>query len=407
VRTMDVLAERVSVLLVCDRLLDDFAGYREILDSMPCVELMTLVAAPEFAKVKVGSDAGNFPGTAADWKGVGLAVLLGGVPDALQHDNDGNAPHPAIAGLREAVAAGLHVYVQDLPGSEPQQSWATALGLDTAAADSPQELRLDDRIWPLLYDLGTNEDESRRLWALLGRLRGRSLRADGALPILRAGDGTVLAVLRRGRGKIVYNGLPELATLRVQGRKQLVNRLLLHALVLAMRPLGEQIDDDTFIMFPPQPLLGKDILVRADAALPQPVPADDAFLPAPRETRIPGFQRFSVEPPADGILPASGQVRFDIGGTEIARLVHRPLRTQDFELTPRAQPLRYIAERTGGTHCNIADVKALISVKDAPSGEFRQRTRVYPLWRGAWSLVLLLVLVSAEYLLRRSAGRVM
>jgi hypothetical protein len=37
----------------------------------------------------------------------------------------------------------------------------------------------------------------------------------------------------------------------------------------------------------------------------------------------------------------------------------------------------------------------------------RRHVRSYRLWSGGWPLAVLLLLVSAEYLLRRRAGRVM
>jgi hypothetical protein len=94
-----------------------------------------------------------------------------------------------------------------------------------------------------------------------------------------------------------------------------------------------------------------------------------------------------------------------MGGTAVTRLVRRLTSRQDFQLAARAVPLEKIADATGGRH------RDLLSINDAlPQGLVgtpRSMTTRVPLWPGAWSLLVLLTLVSAEYLLRRRAGKVM
>ena len=83
------------------------------------------------------------------------------------------------------------------------------------------------------------------------------------------------------------------------------------------------------------------------------------------------------------------------------------LDVEDFALTPRAATLAALAQSTGGTALDLVDLPRLSSLLPDPQPVQRTATTVVRLWVGAWPLALLLGLVSAEYLLRRRAGRVM
>jgi hypothetical protein len=104
------------------------------------------------------------------------------------------------------------------------------------------------------------------------------------------------------------------------------------------------------------------------------------------------------------------QVSLDVAGQAMTLEVKQLRDAADFELTPRAAPLKQIASATHGEFHSIADLPKLWSARRKSSGH-DQHERVSAarcrLWSGPWSLVALLGMASAEYLLRRRAGRVM
>lgn len=85
-----------------------------------------------------------------------------------------------------------------------------------------------------------------------------------------------------------------------------------------------------------------------------------------------------------------------------------PRERADFALTPQAANLAAIAQAAGGQPFAFSDgAQKIVDALPKAQPVWREHARLVPLWSGAWPLLLLLVLVSAEYLLRRRAGRVM
>ena len=80
----------------------------------------------------------------------------------------------------------------------------------------------------------------------------------------------------------------------------------------------------------------------------------------------------------------------------------------DFVLTPQAANLAAIAKAARGQSFTFTDdVQKIVEALPKAAPVWREQSRLVSLWSGAWPLALLLLLVSAEYLLRRRAGRVM
>lgn len=387
VGTVDVLPEEARVLLVCDRLLDEFAAFRDILNKLPFADLSPMLAAPEIPKFETGSGTGVFPATQEDWQQFALVVLLGGVPDELREPEPREGTPPPIEALRQSVENGLHAYVHDT-GDNGERSWATALGLATTRVEAPGRLCLDTGIWPDLYQVGVDPAQSISRWALLGNMPGLTVLNDQHIPLLPCQTGSLFQVVPRGQGLIVHSGLRGLTGLRNAETSRLVNRLIKGILTLALRPFAENADG--LCVFPPQPVQGRPLRISGPGADP---------------SKLVGLRRasgnyYEVTDP--------DEIAFEVAGVRIERQVHKPLSVSDFKLAPRAQPLREISELTGGHHVGIEDVDHILPVTTEPAGVPRLSVSTYSLWNSRWwPLALLLVLVSAEYLLRRRVGRVM
>jgi len=393
VQTVDVLPDRARVLVVCDRLSDDFAAVRGVLKNMPFVELSAIVAEPEIAELQIGTKAGAFPAKADHWKGISLVVLLGGIPDALLSKTGRPTASGPLQGLRQAVENGLHVCIQDTARVPPARAWATLLGLDTKPVDSPQPLRPRPALWPALYQLGKDEADSLARWKLLPPAWCRTALAPGGLPLLEAGGEPVLTVLPRGKGQVVYVGITRFGSLRDRRTGSIASRLLAGILTLAIRPVQQSLPPQgPFVMFPPQPILGKRLLLRGSAI-------------------GPSAKRSGLRPASGGegayVVTDPERIALDVAGRRLERLVRKPLADADFQLTPHAEPLERISRRAGGRHVRLEQLGAVPPMDPKPVGQRRRRVSSYPLWKGWWPLAVLLVLVTTEYLLRRRAGRVM
>ena len=412
VRVVDVLPDKARVLLVCDRLSDDFAAYRQVLASLSFVELTALVAAPQISELKTGAEAGAFPAKAEHWDGIALAVLLGRMPAALRKGNGARnllpaGPEgcfaqkvpgtisPALEGLRRAVDNGLHVCIQDLDGPDTHGTWAALLGLNTAPVDPPQTIRVRPGLWPDLYQLGIDEAESLARWQALPPSPSTRVVSGKGISVLACAQGSVVSLIPRGKGLVVYNGITRLASLRGPRTSRSVNRVLAGIVTLALRPLhGAPGKGQPFALFPPQPVLGKRVFLLGKDVR----PADASGLRGVADAD-PALSTYVVTDPQRIALAAGGQ--------RIERLVHRPLADADFHLTPRAKPLSEIADLTGGRHVEIDEFADAVPLRPIPAGRERVDVYSHSLWTGWWPLPLLVLLVSAEYLLRRRAGRVM
>ena len=400
VRTVDVLPDRARVLLVCDRVSDEFAACRQALDNLPFVELTAMVSAPEISELEVGAVAGAFPGRADHWKGITLAVLLGRVPDELRKGKPDGGPAPAVAGLKQAVENGLHVYVQDLGDSSGREAWTDVLGLTTQAVGSPQALQLEPGLWPALYQLGRDEVESRARWGVLPPARMVRVCPGEGFPVLGCAAGPVVSLVVRGRGLVVHNGIADLASLRGDQTSPCVNRLLAGLLVLALRPLHASTGKAApRVLFPAQPIHGKRVFVIGKDA----GPAEGSGL---RATPDAGDRSRGI-PATAYVVTDPQRVAVEAAGVRVQRLVHRALERADLDLTPRSGPLAAISNETGARHVTLVDAPDAVPVTPPPPPRELRQARTHRLWHGWWPLPLLVLLVSAEYLLRRRAGRVM
>jgi len=81
------------------------------------------------------------------------------------------------------------------------------------------------------------------------------------------------------------------------------------------------------------------------------------------------------------------------------------LSQRDFQLAAHDAPLVKISAATGGRHGNL--FSAMDVLPPGLLGTPQSSATRIALWPGPWSLILILGMVSAEYLLRRRAGKVM
>jgi len=386
VTVVDVLPQGRRALIVSDRLRGELAAYQHVLRATAQVQVEVVVSDEGMTPIKVGPDVGEFPATPDEWQDVALAVLLGGVPEGL--------PDSALEALKQAVQNGLHVLVQGGAALPGERDWASALGLEVAPAGAPQRPRPLKGYWLSLYALARNEKESMALWRALPRAKNVWTVSTPGFTLLECDAGPAVGTVVRGSGIIVYNGLGSLASLRAGGNERVVNRLLYGLVCHALRPLREQLEDgQQVVVWPPQPVLGKRLSILGLAHPPQ-----DAS----------GLRPVGKGPAGEWIYEVvdENQVAFSVNGGVFRREVHKLLGPEDFELTPRADALAEMSRATGGRRADLVEMMKVLSYLKAKPAS-RSSVTNHRLWTGWWPLVVVLGLVSAEYLLRRRAGRVM
>ncbi len=300
----------------------DVAAFYQLLRNLAIADITVLLEAPELSPLEVGEEANQFPAEAKTWQGVDLAVLVGDVPNAIRAYE---GPDP-IAGLESAIQEGLHVYVHDTGGED---SWAQALQLDAAPAHLDTPLTPREDVWYGLYRLGLDREASRLALHALGDFPEARVLNDPPVPLLFAGKGATAAMLPRGKGAILYEGLGSLAARRSPATSRGLNRLLSGLVNHALRPL---------------------------------------------DTDAPG-----IPPPT----------------------------TAPYRLAPRAAPLQGLARASNGSFRELPKLDQFDLDPAALPAASLHRASLWALWHGWWPLPLLLLLVTAEYLLRRRAGRVM
>ncbi len=323
----EVIPAGTRTLVVSGRFGGDAGSWAGILTQLGFEPVDLLVSEPGLRELNVGPDPGGFPASAEQWKGVGLAILTGPVPVGL--------PETALAGLKQAVNDGLRVLLQDeTPAQSAPVTWATALGLATQPDLAPGRLQAAPAPWHTLYQLGPDLDSSRARMAALPLPGPARYCTDAGTPLLVTAAGAPVKLAPRGKGLILYCGLPRLGRLRADGNDATVNRIMSQLIGLALATGTE-----------------------AGAAAPA-----------------------GAEPPR---------------------------RRAEFALTPSAANLAAVANATGGTALTLTELPRVAKLLPKPEPMLRQSARRVPLWTGVWPLVALLGLVSAEYVLRRRAGRVM
>lgn len=374
VATIDVFPEQPQVLILSDGLRRDLALFRGVAAHMPHVQASTIVANSNMQGLELGKEPGEFPATPEDWRRVQLLVLLGNVPAAVT-DN-------VMAALNQAIGNGLHVLVH---ASHGPNSWAAALDLAGQAADGPTQLMPRANMWLPLYALGQDEPAARAAWDAMPALPPATTPTTPGIALTAGGKLAALQAYQRGQGLIVRSGLSALAPWRDTGQTATVNRFVAALLELSLRPWRHGPDGP--VLFPAQPVAGKLLLV-AGAGEPSNVEGAETV----------GNGLWRVTDPR--------RLALTVGGRTVSLAVHELPNPDDFELAARAAPPRELARIGGGVSVDLLDLPKLIAKLDAAPAQ-RFRTRTYRLWAGWWPLALMLVLVSAEYLLRRRAGRVM
>ena len=199
-----------------------------------------------------------------------------------------------------------------------------------------------------------------------------------------------MQVFLQGRGAVIFSRVPSFSALRQNGNSALVTRMVTGLLELGVRPFREVPGGP--VELPAQPVSGRHLwLTGSDASL-----SPDS-----------GLKQVGYHGKGTRFLVTSqDQISFQTGGKAQRRLVHTLLGPGDFELSAHAEPVRRIARAGGGRFADLVEFPSLVSSLDL-SPASRSKVETYRLWIGWWPIVLMVLLVSAEYLLRRKAGRVM
>jgi hypothetical protein len=282
------------------------------------------------------------------------------------------------------------VWVQTHAAQRSAKSWTAALELETRAIPGRHSLEPLQDLWLDLYQIGRETDESAARWRELPPADGLSEIMAPGISLLTADSRPVLELVPRKVGALVVSGISNFTALRNSSSASSVNRLLADSLLLALTPLGEPGMKDG--IFPPQPVYGGNVALIGNAS------GSKGLDGAPSSAAVPGSATvLRVANPQTIVIQA--------GGTSIERVVRHLSSRRDFQLAAHAAPLEKIARETGGRHRDMLSMMDILP--PGLAGTPRVSTTRLPLWPGAWSLAVLLILVSAEYLLRRRAGKVM
>jgi hypothetical protein len=380
---VDVISNKARVLIVSDRLTSDFAAVSQILSSNPAVDAHTILAVPGLSKFRAGSSSDEFPSAIEDFKALSAVILIGDVPEGAGAEQ--------IQALRQAIDSGLRVWIQVPLANRSTKSWASALGIETRPMNGRGSISPVDDLWLDLYELGRDSEESAARWKALSTAAKLSEIVTPGIGLLKADGRPVLTLIPRKAGSIQACGVGDFAALRGPANGASVNRLLAESLTLTLRPIGEPPSTDAGL-FPPQPVLGKNVFVIGDGSNIKGVEALD-----PQVGKFDGGKIFRVTD--------SQEIGVHFGSASIDRIVRPLLSQRDFQLAAHDAPLAQIAAATGGRHGNL--FSAMDVLPPGLSGTPQSSATRIALWPGSWSLVLILGLVSAEYLLRRRAGKVM
>lgn len=371
---VDVVDEPVRVVLLTDRLSDEAASYIEALRAIASVRLTTFVAAAGGGRVRLGNEDGCFPATADDWKGVSAAVLIGGVPAAWRAGENAGV----ITGLRQAIEErGIRVLVHPL-GRGDEDSWMARLGVESSETPHGAVLSPEKGVWWSGLRSSLDAGESFDRWARLGSIGGDTRRftftpGEHGAALVKANGEAVVGLRECGRGLLVFNGLGAMSSLRGGERGGVINAMIGGLIEASVRiPRG---DTDPWT-FPPQPVRGGTFFVSQGGG---------------------PWQRVNVDP-----------LKIEDDGKILPREMDSMPSNAELHLAGRGDEARAIAQATGGAFATFDDPAAVLdALSSGLEPTITQEIRSVGLWRGWWPLPLLLALVSAEYLLRRRAGRVM
>jgi hypothetical protein len=375
---VDVFRECPRVFILADGLSRDFVLYRSVAENLPFLLAEGLLTSPRLRAGQVGHEQGQLPANAEEWKSIGLLVLLGGGPEGF--------PQAALAELRKAVQEGLHVLVQADRGKD---SWAAFLGLAGEAGGSPGRLTPRADLWLPFYALAQDHSGSLAVWKQLPAVAVvPPIRA--GIPLVDGGPGAAIQAFLYDQRVVIYNGLPSLAALRHAGNAGAVNRLVAGLLDLGLTLRRET--PDSPLLLPSQPVHGKSLIVAG---------LHGELKPGRGLELVETANETAVLRVVD-----DQEAAFEVGGHSFVRAIHKLLGPEDFRLTARAAVLRDLAQLGHGKYVDLLDLPDLLSELNVRPAA-RSKADAYRLWAGWWPLAAMLLLVSAEYLLRRKAGRVM
>ena len=343
-RVIHVHETRPTVMVVSDRLSREFVMVRQIAQSIPHLETESVAAVSQIGELEFGEGKGQFPKTPKQWERIRLLILMGGLPSGLDE--------VAREALRAAVNNGLQVLMigsSEEMGDRIDEEKDKQIGgwrgvFGLKPKEAARRLATVKGAWLSFYSLGMDLQASMNAWSSLPEASHTSS-VDGGVPLLE-GDSEAaspLKLLPMGKGGVLYCGINPLAELRQGGSERVVNRLVRGVIEFAVMPWNVQ---------------------GSGATLPKRLDTLGALV-------------------SDGMRNVS-----------------------DFRLAARAAPLQEMAKLGNGSFTDLVGLPELLEGMGLDSVQ-KSKVETWALWEGWWPLGLILLFASAEYLLRRKAGRVM
>ena len=391
-----VLDARARCLLVADVPSWDVQYLLRALDSLPVrTELVLDCATP--APPPRGAGNGKVPETAEQWGGYQL-IALAGRPFRGFKDSDAAALLAAVS----EKGRGLLL----LPDTQGAPAYAEALaGAFGWRVEETADLQFAPPV--ALLHVPPVAVRARTLDTRAAWRRMSAPRRLGAVPLqpvvlLRSASGVpVISCGLYGKGRCVCVGAADAWRLREFDGWTDAERFLRETVALA---LYDPLQGAAAGFLPAQPVAGEPAFVLTGAPS-----GGSATTVSWRQ----GEKGGSAQCSADGLVvtfPQAGPASVTLGGgesrTEAQADVRRLLSVEDADFSTDGPLLEEMARATGGQFARLADFPTVASAA-RPVHQVTVRVFEYSLWHGVPLLVVLVGLVTLEYVLRRKAGMVL
>jgi len=391
---------RARCLIVADVPTWDVRYLLHAVGALP-VRVETVLACASPKGPPRGSGAGKVPESVKQWAHYDL-IVLAGAPFAGFSDKDAKAIHAAVA--EKGCGLLLVVPSQDGPGyAGPLAAafgWPAPGGGGAGEFVAPASLL---HVPPLA--VRPRVLDAAAVWRRVTPPRRLArVPQQGAVLLRDASGGPVLSYGIYGKGRCVLLGLGDAYRMREFDGRGAAARFFEETAALALCPP----DEAALQLLPRRPVEGQDTFVF--------VPGAEGAAPALSWKQAEKTGAVQLAACAGGALvgtasfPAAGAASFAIerGGAQaqVQTEVLPALSVENVDLSMDVPLLEQVARETGGRFARLADFEAVADgIK--PQQQVQVRVFEHSLWHGVLFLVLVVGLITLDYVLRRKAGMVL